>query len=74
MPKVRSKFVCQNCSYQSPKSFGRCPNCGQFNTMVEEIIEAAKPVKQDRRPAGVLASAPQRFSPTAFAGDQRRCG
>ncbi|HUN09602.1 MAG TPA: DNA repair protein RadA [Aggregatilineales bacterium] len=61
MPKVRSKFVCQNCSYQSPKSFGRCPNCGQFNTMVEEIIEAAKPVKQDRRPAGVLASAPQRL-------------
>jgi DNA repair protein RadA/Sms len=61
MPKVRSKFVCQNCNYQSPKSFGRCPNCGQFNTMVEEIIEAAKPVKQDRRPAGVLASVPQRL-------------
>ncbi|MBL8117110.1 MAG: DNA repair protein RadA, partial [Anaerolineae bacterium] len=37
MAKLRTKYVCTNCGYQSPKGFGRCPNCGQFNTMIEEV-------------------------------------
>ncbi len=62
MAKTRSKFVCQNCGYQSPKGFGRCPNCGQFNTMVEEAEEVAKPAKQNRAPVGAVRSIPQRLS------------
>jgi DNA repair protein RadA/Sms len=62
MAKTRTKYVCQNCNYQSPKGFGRCPNCGQFNTMVEETEEVAKPAKQNRQPAGTLRSTPQRLS------------
>jgi DNA repair protein RadA/Sms len=30
-------FVCQNCGYQAPKWLGRCPDCGQWNTLVEEL-------------------------------------
>ncbi len=63
MPKTRTKFVCQNCGYQSPKGFGRCPGCGQFNTMVEEIVEVAKPANSRRpAPVGALQSRPQRLS------------
>ncbi|PQE66661.1 DNA repair protein RadA [Enterococcus faecium] len=35
--KSKVQFVCQNCGYVSPKFLGRCPNCGKWNTMVEEI-------------------------------------
>lgn len=29
-------FVCQSCGYQSPKWMGRCPECSQWNSMIEE--------------------------------------
>jgi DNA repair protein RadA/Sms len=36
MAKKKSKFVCQECGYETPKWMGRCPGCGTWNTMVEE--------------------------------------
>ena len=32
-------FACQNCGFRSPKWLGRCPECGEYATMVEEIEE-----------------------------------
>lgn len=29
-------LTCQQCSYQSPKWLGRCPDCGEWNTFIEE--------------------------------------
>ena len=37
MAKIRSKFVCQNCGYETGKWLGKCPECGSFSTFVEEI-------------------------------------
>ena len=37
--KGKSVFVCQNCGAQSPKWLGRCPSCGEWNTLVEELDE-----------------------------------
>lgn len=37
MAKVRSIYVCQNCGYESPKWMGKCPECNNWNTLVEEI-------------------------------------
>ncbi|SPD74582.1 DNA repair protein RadA homolog [uncultured Desulfobacterium sp.] len=34
-------FVCQGCGYHTPKWMGRCPDCGQWNCMVEEALEPA---------------------------------
>ena len=36
--KIRSAFFCQNCGHQSPKWLGKCPQCGEWNTFAEEII------------------------------------
>jgi DNA repair protein RadA/Sms len=38
MAKTKTRFVCQECGYESPKWLGKCPGCMQWNTMVEEIV------------------------------------
>ncbi len=37
MAKVKTVYTCQNCGSQSPKWVGRCTNCGEWNTYVEEV-------------------------------------
>ncbi|HZX46376.1 MAG TPA: DNA repair protein RadA [Clostridia bacterium] len=44
MARIKSVFICQHCGYESPKWMGRCPGCGEWNTMVEEVLS-----KTDRR-------------------------
>ena len=34
----KSRHICQQCGFQSPKWLGRCPGCGQWNTLVEETL------------------------------------
>lgn len=36
MSKRKTKFMCKDCGYESPKWMGRCPGCGEWNTMNEE--------------------------------------
>lgn len=43
MAKSRSAYFCQSCGYQSPKWLGRCPSCGEWSTLVEELIEKEEP-------------------------------
>lgn len=44
MSKTKSKFVCQNCGAISPKWLGKCLDCGEWNSYVEEIdIKSEKP-------------------------------
>ncbi|WP_377887118.1 DNA repair protein RadA [Alkalihalobacillus sp. R86527] len=45
MAKKKTKFMCQDCGYESPKWMGKCPGCHQWNTMVEEFV----PSDTDRR-------------------------
>ena len=35
--KFKTVFVCQKCGYESPKWAGKCPECGEWNTLVEEV-------------------------------------
>ena len=37
MGKTKTIYVCQNCGYKSPKWLGKCPDCGSWNCLVEEI-------------------------------------
>lgn len=41
MAKLKTRFVCQSCGHDSPKWLGRCPACGEWNTMVEEPVVGA---------------------------------
>ena len=64
MAKVRTQYVCQNCGYNSPRYLGRCPNCGQWNTLVEEVVQTASAKKATAHAAtltGIVAK-PQRLN------------
>ncbi|MBM7096588.1 MULTISPECIES: DNA repair protein RadA [Alteribacter] len=39
MAKRKTKYVCQDCGYESTKWMGKCPGCQNWNTMVEEFEE-----------------------------------
>jgi DNA repair protein RadA/Sms len=41
MAKAKSVYTCADCGASSPKWQGQCPGCGQWNTLVETIAEAA---------------------------------
>lgn len=41
MAKSNTIFVCSECGATSPRWLGRCPSCGKFNTMAEEIVAPA---------------------------------
>lgn len=55
--KTKTLYFCNNCGAESPKWVGRCPACGEWNTMVEEkvrtdtkgrkkgLVRSSKPVK-----------------------------
>ncbi len=38
MPKSHTRFVCQECGRVSASYMGKCPQCGSFNSMVEEVM------------------------------------
>lgn len=37
MAKKKTKFMCTGCGYEAPKWMGRCPGCGEWNTMIEDV-------------------------------------
>lgn len=45
MAKRKTKFICQECGYESAKWMGKCPGCGVWNKMTEET---EKPVNTRR--------------------------
>jgi len=47
----KTVFCCQACGYQTPKWMGKCPDCGEWQTFVEEI----KAVKPDQGAMGSLS-------------------
>ena len=66
--KSKAVFVCSECGYESPKWSGRCPACGEWNTMNEEVKASVRPV-----PTGgpVLRRIPRRITELNPEGEQR---
>jgi DNA repair protein RadA/Sms len=62
MAKTQTRYICQQCGRISPRYMGKCPKCGEFNTMIEEVVAA--PVKtKSRTPRGLSGtSTPKRIA------------
>ncbi len=69
MAKTKTRYVCQSCGRATPAFMGRCPQCGEFGTMVEELLES-KPALTRHKGDGV-ARRPQKLSEITADGTQR---
>ncbi len=59
MTKPRSQFVCQNCGAIYSKWVGRCENCGEWNTLVEQIVETTGKSVVAKASSGGVVLTPQ---------------
>lgn len=46
MSKTKVRYVCSSCGYESLKWLGRCPDCSEWNTLVEEVTEISRSNKR----------------------------
>lgn len=60
MAKSKTRYICQNCGRSASSYVGRCPNCGEWNTMVEEIQDTA--LSAGSRGYAIPRSTPQRLN------------
>ncbi|HYA31322.1 MAG TPA: ATPase domain-containing protein, partial [Thermodesulfovibrionales bacterium] len=68
MSKIKTFYQCQACGYSSPKWLGKCPDCGAWNTMVEE---KASPGTRRHGPDTFEKAKPQPLS-SISGGKERR--
>lgn len=73
MAKTRTRYVCQECGSTQPKWMGRCPDCGQWNSLVETIVDLAKTSEPSpaARQALVQRNTPQALTDIAADSHQR---
>lgn len=72
MPKVKSRYICQECGYVSTQWLGRCPDCNQWNSLVEDLQVGGG---QNRRTiffAEEHFSEPQSLAEIELAEDERQ--
>ena len=43
--KNATVYYCQNCGFESAKWIGKCPECGGWNTLAEEVVVTSKTSK-----------------------------
>ena len=56
MAKIKTVYICRDCGYETPKWLGKCPDCNNWNTFEEEVVQAkstSKTVTATRTPKKV---------------------
>ncbi|MEO6685265.1 MAG: DNA repair protein RadA [Dyadobacter sp.] len=71
MAKAKTAYFCQECGYNSPKWVGRCPSCGEWNTMVQEVIEKEDKKTEVTWKSVNLASKPKAIADIEYANEPR---
>lgn len=69
--KTKTAYVCTQCGYDSSKWMGKCPGCGEWNTMVEQRIEASSAGKRGSVIASVERAKPLRLSEITISDSPR---
>jgi hypothetical protein len=51
--KIKTVFLCQSCGYKSPRWVGKCPDCGTWNSMVEERVAKHRATRSSQKVSAV---------------------
>lgn len=71
MAKTQTRYVCQECGRVTASYMGKCPQCGSFNSMVEEVIHD-EPVTKGTAVRGLTGrSAPRSIGDVASDAEDR---
>ncbi|MBQ2998640.1 MAG: DNA repair protein RadA, partial [Oscillospiraceae bacterium] len=65
MEKLKKIFICSECGYETPKWMGKCPECGEWNTFIEDVRAEEMPSKQ--KTAGLIVTDPEAETVTSIA-------
>ncbi|MCQ1530972.1 DNA repair protein RadA [Lutispora saccharofermentans] len=68
MAKLKTKYVCMECGCESPKWMGKCPECNQWNTLVEEVDTKTAPASA---PSLSNLSKPERMQDISIEEEMR---
>ena len=71
MPKTHTRYVCQQCGRVSAGFMGKCPQCGSFNSMVEEIVADEAACGEGARRGLSGRSTPRRVSEVSGEAEER---
>ena len=89
MAKVKTLFTCSQCGYETPRWYGKCPECGEWNTLVEapeipagntQKVIPEKPLKQrggigsEALPIGEIEAGEQTYQQTGMSELDRVLG
>lgn len=71
MPKLKKKYVCQQCGTESTKWMGKCNGCGEWNTFVEELVEPVSARSGGGLSSSVLTEKPVSLPEVQMGAQQR---
>jgi len=69
--KEKSIWFCTSCGNEYPKWMGKCPSCGQWNTLVEKTVATGKPSKNVIAASLAGKTAPEPLSKVGSAQENR---
>lgn len=70
MAKSKSLYICSECGYESAKWYGKCPGCGEWNTMNEQVVSVSAGSSKAKRSSGAYAAKVMRLN--EISGDIER--
>lgn len=70
MAKASSIYICQKCSFESPKWLGKCPECGSWNSLVETMV-STKSIKGIKSTRSITSKEPINLSSIKASSLQR---
>ncbi len=69
--KEKTVWFCKNCGNESPKWMGRCPACGEWNSMVEQTVATGKPSRNQSQSATVSNHRPMHLKEIDASSENR---
>ena len=71
MPKTHTRYVCQECGRVAATYMGKCPQCGSFDSMVEEVVHD-EPVTKGSAVRGLTGRSAPRSIGDVSSGEEDR--